>query len=249
MRSTGDPRHTSWMITQLPHLCHPCCLPTALQISQNLHLWLRLPPLNPKAAAPLKRLTAGSGHLFAGPAGNEGQLLHWSPRLDDASTLPAGAAPCRTEDWDSAPAGELQPSSGSWSDGSSSKMAASAMCVDAAAGRLWCGFEDGSVHVWMVEAAAVAAAAGGHGSAAQTAVWLNGWKAHNGKVRSIVFTPAGHLFTGGCSTGVERLACISARGLPEQHAVLLLQGLLASLLAAPAPCPLPPPFACHHIAS
>jgi hypothetical protein len=171
---------------------------SALQISQNLHLWLRLPPLNPKAAAPLKRLAAGRGHLFAGPAGSEGQLLHWSPRLDDASTLPAGGKACRTEDWDSAPAAELQPSSASWADGSSSKMAATAMCVDAAAGRLWCGFEDGSVHVWAVEAAA--AAAGGHGSAAQAAVWLYGWKAHNGKVRSIVFTPAGHLFTGGCST-------------------------------------------------
>jgi hypothetical protein len=51
---------------------------------------IRLPPLNPKTAAPLKTLAAGLGCLFAGPVGEGGQVLQWSPN-ESGSTLPPGA--------------------------------------------------------------------------------------------------------------------------------------------------------------
>lgn len=57
---------------------------------RELSAQIRLPPLNPKTAAPLKTLAAGLGCLFAGPVGDGGQLLQWSPN-ESGSTLPPGA--------------------------------------------------------------------------------------------------------------------------------------------------------------
>jgi phosphatidylinositol-bisphosphatase len=96
-----------------------------------VHLHLRLPPLRPRHAAPLKRLAAAGGSLFAGPLAEGPGLLQWGAAFAAAAAeeedeqgddedaggtttttsadppAPIGAQPARGEDWDSAPAGEL----------------------------------------------------------------------------------------------------------------------------------------------
>jgi hypothetical protein len=57
---------------------------------RELSAQIRLPPLHPKTAAPLTTLAAGLGCLFAGPVGEGGQILQWSPN-ESGSTLPPGA--------------------------------------------------------------------------------------------------------------------------------------------------------------
>ena len=91
-----------------------------------IHLHLRLPPLRPRHAAPIRRLAAASGSLYAGPLADGPGLLQWAGAAAQGQAAdgdagegdggdaaagdpgpPTGAQPARGEDWDSAPAGEL----------------------------------------------------------------------------------------------------------------------------------------------
>jgi hypothetical protein len=74
-----------------PYIPHARSFAVEHQAQQwELSAQIRLPPLNPKTAAPLKTLAAGLGCLFAGPLGEGGQILQWSPN-ESGSTLPPGA--------------------------------------------------------------------------------------------------------------------------------------------------------------
>lgn len=141
---------------------------------------IRLPPLNPKATAPLKHLAAGMGSLFAGPVDDSTLLLQWSPSTT-GSTLPIGGSAYRNEDHDSAAAAAL----GLGQFGSAgSKCRISCVLFGAVPGRLWAGCADGKVCCWALA---------GDGSVARL---LHSWEAHSGKVKGIALSPSGRLFTG-----------------------------------------------------
>lgn len=166
------------------------CVLQALQ--RELSAQIRLPPLNPKTAAPLKTLAAGLGSLFAAPGGDAGQILQWSPK-ESGTTLPAGSKPCSREDHDSGACAELAPRPQDFGyglpGGSSSKASrVTAMLLGHGPGLLWCGTSDGVVHCWGV------AKDGTAGAAAQ---WLHSWVAHSGKkIKALALAPSGRLFTG-----------------------------------------------------
>ncbi|KAF6261315.1 hypothetical protein COO60DRAFT_1636898 [Scenedesmus sp. NREL 46B-D3] len=106
---------------------------------RELSAQIRLPPLNPKTAAPLKTLAAGLGCLFAGPMGEGGQILQWSPN-ESGSTLPPGAQPCASEDHDSGACAELAPR-----PIEAVRARVSSMLLAPGPGLLWCGASDGSL--------------------------------------------------------------------------------------------------------
>jgi hypothetical protein len=157
---------------------------------QELGAQIRLPPLNPKATAALKHLSAGMGALFAGPVDDATLLLQWNTS-SSGSSLPMGGAAYRQEDHDSAAAAALGqghlPGIGS---SSSSKSRVSCVVFGPVPGRLWAGCADGRVHCWDV---------GGDGAAARL---LHSWEAHSGKIKGIALSPCGRLFTGVCRGGV-----------------------------------------------
>ncbi|KAF8071307.1 IP5P13 [Scenedesmus sp. PABB004] len=167
---------------------------------QELNAQIRLPPLNPKAAAPLKLLAAGLGSLFAGPAGDAGQLLQWTPS-EGGGTLPRGAGrPCASEDHDSAAAAELAPHPVGGFDagfggppGGGAGKASRVTCLALAPGpaRLWAGTSDGVVHCWSLD---------DDGGVARL---LHSWLAHNGKIKALAVSPAGRLFTGSANGAVK----------------------------------------------
>lgn len=145
---------------------------------QELGAQVRLPPLNPKATAPLKHLAAGLGSLFAGPVDDTTLLLQWSPSVS-GNTLPMGSTPAVREDHDSAAAAAL-----SAGQAAGSKARVSAVLFGPVPGWLWAGNTDGRVHCWSVKA---------DGSAA----WLvHSWEAHSGKIKALALSPCGRLFTG-----------------------------------------------------
>jgi hypothetical protein len=176
-------------------VCCPHLLCT--QAAQELHLRLRLPPLHPKHAAEIKRMVAGMGHLFAGPAGSDAQLLHFQVDLNPQGVGPKHCAAeshagCHQadgiEDWDSAPATLLRPTLVS-SSSSSKGSKVSCLLLDHVSGRLWSGCDDGRVNCWRV---APVAASGGP----LEVHWAHSWLAHNGKVKCMALTPWGRLYTG-----------------------------------------------------
>ena len=162
---------------------------------RELNAELRMPPLNPKTAAPLKVLAAGLGSLFAGPAGEAGQILQWAPR-ESGTTLPSGAKPTPHEDHDSAACAELTPqkppaffgeqqgdfSAAAISSGKSGKV--SCMVVAPGPGWLWCGTTEGTVHCWSL------------GQSGGVAKLLHSWAAHASKVKAVAISSSGKLFTG-----------------------------------------------------
>lgn len=160
-------------------------------MQQELNAQIRLPPLNPKTAAPLKTLAAGLGSLFAGPAGDAGQILQWTPR-ESGSTLPSGAKPHPLEDHDAAECAELVPQKApafgdlgaAVGSGGSKAGKVSCMAVAPGPGWLWCGTTEGSIHCWAL------------GQSGGVAKLLHSWLAHSGKVKGIAVTPSGRLFTG-----------------------------------------------------
>jgi hypothetical protein len=169
---------------------NPCCLlhTDAQQVHDGeLCAQLRLPPLNPKAAAPLKLLAAGLGSVFAGPADEATPLLlQWAPNRD-GSTLPAGAAACPREDHDAGAAAVLGPPGAAASAAGAagaSKGRISCVLFGAAPGWLWAGSADGRVHAWAVQP---------DGS---LAAHLHSWQAHSSKVKALAVSPCGRLFTG-----------------------------------------------------
>lgn len=147
---------------------------------QELGAQIRLPPLNPKATAPLKHLAAGLGSLFAGPVDDTSLLLQWCPSAS-GHTLPAGATPYAREDHDSAAAAAL---GAGHTAGASSKARISCVLLGQVPGWLWAGSADGRVHCWSVR---------GDGSVARL---LHSWEAHSGKVKGLALSPSGRLFTG-----------------------------------------------------
>ena len=148
---------------------------------QELGAQVRLPPLNPKATAPLKHLIAGMGSLFAGPVDDTTLLLQWCPGVS-GSTLPIGGTACLREDHDSAAAAAL-----SLGHAASGKGRVSAVLFGPVPGWLWVGTTEGKVHCWSVK---------GDGSVA----WLlHSWEAHSGKIKALALSPGGRLFTGVCS--------------------------------------------------
>jgi WD40 repeat protein len=151
---------------------------------QELGAQIRLPPLNPKATAPLKHLAAGMGSLFAGPVDDASLLLQWSPS-SSGSTLPIGGSAHRREDHDSAAAAALG-SGSQHGSASSSKGRVSCVLFGAVPGRLWAGCADGKLLCWE---------AAGDGSVARL---LHSWEAHSGKVKGLALSPSGRLFTGAC---------------------------------------------------
>jgi hypothetical protein len=174
--------------TGAPTCVSHLCMHVSLQVhQQELGAQIRLPPLNPKATAPLKHLAAGMGALFAGPVDDAALLLQWSAS-SSGSTLPMGGSAYRKEDHDSAAAAALGlghlPGIGSSSSSSSSKSRDSCLAFGPVPGRLWSGCADGRVHCWEV---------GGDGAAARL---LHSWEAHSGKIKGIALSPCGRLFTG-----------------------------------------------------
>lgn len=171
----------------------------ALQVlQQNLHAQLRLPPLSAKTAAPLKIVAAGLGCLYAGPAGDAGQILQWAPR-DSGSTLPSGAKQHPQEDHDSAECADLAPQKAStFGDfgaavGISKPGKVSCMAVAPGPGWLWCGTTEGMVYCWAM------------GQSGGVAHLLHSWTAHSGKVKGIAVSPGGRLVT-----GEHHMQCIAA---------------------------------------
>ncbi|WIA12339.1 hypothetical protein OEZ85_012390 [Tetradesmus obliquus] len=176
---------------------------------RELSAQIRLPPLNPKTAAPLKTLAAGLGCLFAGPVGDGGQLLHWSPN-ESGSTLPPGAHPCPSGDHDSAACAELTPRSIEPAKGR-----VTALLLAPGPGMLWAGCSDGVVHCWGL-------CKDGTGTAAR---WLHSWQAHGGKkIKALALCPTGRLFTG-TATGALRMWSYGSPAFAEQAAPRLLRQL------------------------
>eukprot|EP00878_Enallax_costatus_P018559 GHUV01019542.1.p1 GENE.GHUV01019542.1~~GHUV01019542.1.p1 ORF type:complete len:869 (+),score=293.46 GHUV01019542.1:298-2904(+) len=165
-------------------------------LQQTLHAQIRLPPLNAKAAPPLKTLAAGLVSLFASPAGDTGQMLQWAPR-DSGSTLPTGAKQCPYEDHDSAECAELNPHKASplgelgAAVGVSKPGKVSCMAVAPGPGWLWCGTTEGMVYCWSL------------GQSGGTAKLVHSWSAHSGKVKGIAVSPSGRLFTGSGNGAVK----------------------------------------------
>jgi hypothetical protein len=186
---------------------------------------LRLPPLAPGAAAPLRHLAAGNGCLFAGPTAHAASLLlQWQPSAH-GTTLPTGAASsCPYEDHDSAAAAALG-AGGANSSSSSSKARVSAVLFGPVPGWLWAGGADGRVHCW---------AAGPDGGCARH---LHSWAAHNGKVKALAVSPCGRLFTGALCVRTHRARATLA-------STCIVQPLVASNpLCSNTPCPPHPPHA------
>eukprot|EP00879_Flechtneria_rotunda_P025468 GHRR01027067.1.p1 GENE.GHRR01027067.1~~GHRR01027067.1.p1 ORF type:complete len:899 (+),score=342.06 GHRR01027067.1:659-3355(+) len=164
-------------------------------LQRNLHAQIRLAPLTLKTATTLKMVIASHGSLFAGPAGDAGRILQWSPS-GIGNTLPRGAKATAREDHDSAASAELTPghhnpaaavagaAAAAVSSGSKSGSKVSCMLVSHGPGWLWCGCTDGQIHCWCLDPA------GG------PARWLHSWTAHNGKVKALAVSPTGRLFTG-----------------------------------------------------
>jgi len=75
--------------------CRPLSVAARTGGERQLSAHLRLAPLRPKEAAPIKRLVTCGGSLFAAPAGEGAQMLQWalSQALEGGagSTLPSGA--------------------------------------------------------------------------------------------------------------------------------------------------------------
>ena len=161
---------------------------------KQLSALLRLAPLRPKAAAPLKRLLLLNGCLFGAPAGDGAQLLQWcvgralrgaAAGGSGGSTLPDGARRAPSEDWDSAPCALLETRLAAIDpDAAAAKSAVTCLAGHAPSGRVWAGTSDGRVHCWQVA---------GPGEPAR---WLHAWVAHVGKVKAVAVSPWGRVFTG-----------------------------------------------------
>jgi len=157
----------------------PQALRRGAEDPNTLSLDLRLPPMHPKAAAPLALLASGWGSLFAGPARGDAlaTLLQWAS-AGAAPALPEGGRPAEGEDWDAAPCGQVS----CYEDVSAP---VTAMAVDEAGGAMYTGHADGRAVRWHVP---------GPGAPARpVAVWT----AHTlEKVTALVVTPCGEVWTG-----------------------------------------------------
>ncbi|GBF99290.1 inositol polyphosphate phosphatase [Raphidocelis subcapitata] len=175
--------------------CRPLSVAARPAAERPLCAHVRLAPLRPKEAAPLKRLAALGGSLFAAPAGEGGQLLQWalSGALAGGGTLPAGGQRAGGEDWDSAACAELAPRGAPADGDGAARGAVTCLAAHPPSGRLWAGAADGRVHCWAV------------GAAGEAARWQHAWVAHSGKVKAMAASPEGRLFTAGGSAGAIRM--------------------------------------------